>query len=205
MSYIKVLAVVACIALACPSAYCVGLVNGGFEAGSLDGWVLVGSGTTYAATTVAPHTDSFCAVGTKADGGLGGLTQNFALPGGIEIKASFWYKAIGSQWVWGSSYGESSLVEFDGGGNVMAHTNLALLGLNYPTPANSWTYVSKTITTNAATVSAQIYMNAQVLQGDQLFLDDYCVASTAPVPEPTGLIIIASGALSLLARRRFVS
>jgi len=204
MRYIKVLSIMACcLALASPSAFCAGVINGDFEAGTLDPWGMTGAGTGYAISTVAPHSGNYCALATKAEGGLGGLVQNFALAGGVEIKASFWYKALGTQWTWGGgSYGESSLVEMDAGGNQIKHNYLALLGLNFPAPTADWTLVTQTIVTDPATVSAQIYMNAQVAQGDQLFLDDYSVVPTAPVPEPAGLAVLACGILPLIARRR---
>ena len=201
MRYVKVLSlVVCCFALTCSSAFCAELVlNGGFETGNLDNWTQTGVGTIYAVSTVDPHSGSFSVEGTFNEGGLGGLTQNIALPGNTEIVAGFWYKALGTQWAWGASYAEASLVEFDIGGNVVLHNYLALLGLDYPTPAGEWTQVTKTITTGAATVSAQIYINGQVLPGDQLFADDFSVDA---IPEPSGLLLIASGIVSLIARRR---
>ena len=152
-----------------------GLINPGFEAGDLGGWGLTGTGTTYVISTTFPHSGSYCVLGVRADGGLGGLIQNFPMIGGATYEASIWYRALGTHWTWGSSYADSTLVEFDKSRNVVAYNNIALLGLTYPVPVANWTRATKEFTSGNATTSAQIYVNGQVLEGDQLFVDDFSV------------------------------
>src|ERR1039458_10110967 len=185
-----VIALVAVLLIGAPTAFATNLVtNGSFETGDFTGW-------TVNAGLLDVETGPFYVYSGAQDGAFysimgdvgsdGTLSQTFSDTAGQHYTFSFWFASVGDQ-------GSDFSAYWDGGAPLLSLTN--------PNTGAAWSEYSYSVT---GTGSDTIQFN---FRDDPAYmvLDNVSVSPVTTTPEPSSLLLLGSGLLTVggVIRRKF--
>jgi hypothetical protein len=159
------------------------IVNGGFETGSLSGWSQSGICNFTGADGLSAHTGAWGLL-TGPEGGSCTISQNIATTIGQQYTFSFWFRNDGDDFnLFNAFFGANQLLQ-----------------LTNETPFD-WTFKSFLVT--ATTSSTNVGFQVRHEEADW-HVDDVGVTRTTTTPEPSSILLLATGfvGLGVAVRRR---
>lgn len=147
------------------------LINPGFELGDVIGWSTFGNGMDFDVTTDNPHSGTYAAMLTGTNWELSGMNQTFPLEPNTDYVASVWYRSTGA---WENNAEDNKILELDASGAYVVGSDIHSLGIPASAVEN-WTQGTVMFRTTPDTRMGLWNQQANIHQGDRLFLDDYSI------------------------------